>query len=150
MHNTGLYSKNTLKAVNDKVSWSLRCIRCKTANIKVFIVFSSPTPPTPMTVVKQSPFSLVPKLGYIRNYAVSMTCFTLLLVCPEVSYPSKHNHFSSTAPEQEHVGVHWEYCLFISVSDIQLSFSFLALFFLKHENQAESYVCCTVAYTMCF
>lgn len=47
-----------------------------------------------MTVVKQSPFSLVPKLGYVRNYAVSMMCFTLPLVCPEVSYSSKHNHFS--------------------------------------------------------
>lgn len=55
-----------------------------------FCVFIS----APMPVVKQSPFSLVPKLGYVRNYAVSMTCFTLLLVCPEVSYSSEHNHFS--------------------------------------------------------
>lgn len=73
-----------------------------------------------MTVVKQSPFSLVPKLGYVRNYAVSMTCFTLLLVCPEVSYSFKHNHFSSTALEQEQDGGALRVCLFISASDIQL------------------------------
>lgn len=89
-----------------------------------------------MTVVKQSPFSLVPKLGYIRSYAVSMTCFTLLLVCPEVSYSSKHNHFSSTALEQERERGAHRVCLFISVSDIQFLL-FSDTFSPKHEKQAE-------------
>ena len=103
----------------------------------------------PMTVVKQSPFSLVPKLGYIRSYAVSMMCFTLLLVCPEVSYSSKHNHFLSTALEQEPDRGALRVCLFISVSDIQFLL-FSDTFFPKHENQAEPCVYCTVAHSICF
>lgn len=122
------------QAINLKMSWSVWCIRGKTANIKVVIVFLF-SPPVP--VVKQSPFSLVPKLGYVRNYAVSMMCFPLLLVCPEVSYSSKHNHFSSTALEQEpERGAH-RVCLFISVSGINF-FCFLTLSPPpKHEKQAE-------------
>lgn len=97
----------------------------QTANVKVIIVFSfSP----PMTVVKQSPFSLVPKLGYVRNYAVSMTCFTLLLVCPEVSYSSKHNHFFQALHwSRNKIGVHLEsVCSFQLV--ISSFFYFLTLF----------------------
>lgn len=70
-----------------------------------------------MTVVKQSPFCLVSKLGYVRNYAVSMMCFPLLPVCPEVSCSCKHNHFLSTTLEQEQDSGALRVCLFISVSD---------------------------------
>lgn len=91
-----------------------------------------------MTVVKQSPFSFVPKLGYIRNYAVSITCFTLPLVCPEISYSFKHNHFSSTALEQEPGRAALRVCLFISVSSCISSFYFFSDTFLtKHEKQAD-------------
>lgn len=88
----------------------------------------------PMTVVKPSPFSLVSKLGYVRNYAVSMMCFTLLLVCPEVSYSFKHNHFFQALHwSRNKIEVHSEYvCSFQLL--ISYFFCFLTLFLKAWES----------------
>lgn len=94
MHNTlhqkplriknGFYYKNTFRLSAPERLGQIGASNARQRTSKLLLCSHSLL----MTVVKQCPFCLVSKLGYVRNSAVSMMCFTLLLVCPEVSYSS--------------------------------------------------------------